>query len=490
MPILHTGRRYGLVVLVVLLVGLTWPLAARAALPVPQVEATSTQELASGVTWQSLAGVTASGDPLVVNVLRVNPAASLVEVRVAPAAGGGETLSSLAGRQAAVGGVNGGFFAGSGGRLLPLGNVIVDGQVEAVNDMLRTTVGIDGRGKLLTGYLNPQVTWQPAPEEALEIAQVNWPYQGRGVYLYTPVWGKSTGSPPGTLEVIVSQGKVAGTGFGNVIIPRDGYVLSGVPGGYLPPLGAPVELDYGLPSAWEGVAHALTAGPLLVEEGEPVFQGVMEGFTGTVLGRAARTAIGADAAGDILLVTVDRRAGYSAGLTLEEMALLMMKLGAETAVGLDGGGSTAMWAGDKIVNQPADGRERKLANAILVLAQIPVYLDGERLFFDVPPLLEKGRTLVPLRGIFEALGADVYWDEALQQVRAAKGEREVLLTVGDTTAYVQGQPLTLEVAPRVVRGRTLVPLRLVSEALGAAVQWEKDTATVYITTRSERGRNP
>ncbi|MEW5922341.1 MAG: copper amine oxidase N-terminal domain-containing protein, partial [Bacillota bacterium] len=109
-------------------------------------------------------------------------------------------------------------------------------------------------------------------------------------------------------------------------------------------------------------------------------------------------------------------------------------------------------------------------------------LDGKQLSFDVPPVTEQGRTLVPLRTIFEALGADVRWDGTTWTVTATKGQTTVRLTVGVRTAYKNGAPVNLDVPAKIVNGRTLVPLRFVSEALGAKVNW--DTKTQVVTIRS------
>lgn len=105
-------------------------------------------------------------------------------------------------------------------------------------------------------------------------------------------------------------------------------------------------------------------------------------------------------------------------------------------------------------------------------AQPTVTVDGQTLAFDVPPVVEQGRTLVPLRAIFEALGADVNWDPATQTVTGTKVATTVKLIIGSTTAYVSGEAVTLEVPGKIMDGRTLVPLRFVGEGLGANVVYD------------------
>lgn len=100
-----------------------------------------------------------------------------------------------------------------------------------------------------------------------------------------------------------------------------------------------------------------------------------------------------------------------------------------------------------------------------------VLLDGERLDFDVPPVERSGRLLVPMRAIFEALGAQVGWDGVTSTATATKGGRTVAVTIGSTTAYVDGEPVELDAPAEKMDWRTLVPLRFVATALGARVDY-------------------
>lgn len=121
-----------------------------------------------------------------------------------------------------------------------------------------------------------------------------------------------------------------------------------------------------------------------------------------------------------------------------------------------------------------------LCFASVAQAAPKVVLDGRDLLFEVPPVNENGTVLVPLRGIFEALGARVDWDGATRTVISTRGNTTVKLTIGYRTAFVNGDQVDLRVPSMVVRGSTLVPLRFVSEALGAHVTWDSITQTVII----------
>ena len=113
---------------------------------------------------------------------------------------------------------------------------------------------------------------------------------------------------------------------------------------------------------------------------------------------------------------------------------------------------------------------------------VQVYIDGEIQSFDQPALLEKATTMVPMRGIFEKLGASVNWDEGSRTIIATKAQTIISLTLNQKTAYVDGKEIELQVAAFSVNGRTLVPLRFISEALGAMFSWEGSNWSAYINT--------
>jgi Copper amine oxidase N-terminal domain len=117
---------------------------------------------------------------------------------------------------------------------------------------------------------------------------------------------------------------------------------------------------------------------------------------------------------------------------------------------------------------------------------VSVFVNGQRMSFDQPPVVQSGRVFVPLRGVFEQLGASVVYNSG--QINATGGGRTISLTIGSTTAVVNGKQQILDVAPFVVGDRTLVPLRFIAQALGAQVNWDDSSSSVTII--SSGGRNP
>lgn len=126
------------------------------------------------------------------------------------------------------------------------------------------------------------------------------------------------------------------------------------------------------------------------------------------------------------------------------------------------------------VSNPVDG------NTVSVPGEVSVLLDGEKLIFDVPPYVESSRVMLPMRVIFEALGATVDYNAG--KITAQKGQTVVRMELGSDKMQVAEEIKTLDVPARAQSGRTLLPLRAVSEALGCKVDWNNATKTVTITT--------
>lgn len=111
---------------------------------------------------------------------------------------------------------------------------------------------------------------------------------------------------------------------------------------------------------------------------------------------------------------------------------------------------------------------------------ISVYVNGEKLYFDVFPMLINDRTLVPLRAIFEALGATVLWDEETQTVTSIREENTISLQIGSNRLYKNGQAITIDVPAQVINDRTLVPVRAISESMDCTVGWYEEEQVVEI----------
>lgn len=115
---------------------------------------------------------------------------------------------------------------------------------------------------------------------------------------------------------------------------------------------------------------------------------------------------------------------------------------------------------------------------------VSVKFNNETMVFDVNPIIENGRTLVPFRAIFEALGCSVFYmeNDGVQTVKAKKADDTLVLTIGESAMTYNDAEIALDVAPKIINGRTLVPLRAVSETFDADVDWDNDTRTALVSS--------
>lgn len=112
--------------------------------------------------------------------------------------------------------------------------------------------------------------------------------------------------------------------------------------------------------------------------------------------------------------------------------------------------------------------------------QMYVQLNDRILGFDNPPVVEDDMMLVPIRFLFEQMGADVEWDQATKTATATLNNDVISFPIDDTNAHVNGENATMDVPARLIDDKTMVPLRFLSENLGYTVTWNEDTRTAVI----------
>lgn len=115
---------------------------------------------------------------------------------------------------------------------------------------------------------------------------------------------------------------------------------------------------------------------------------------------------------------------------------------------------------------------------------VSVEISGKRIVFDQEPVLYNSRTMVPMRKIFESLGATVRWDEETKTVTGIRGDRTVKVTVGSDIMYVNNSKHKLDTPPIVLSDRTLVPIRAIAEGLGCKVEWDNKNFIVEMTPKT------
>lgn len=112
--------------------------------------------------------------------------------------------------------------------------------------------------------------------------------------------------------------------------------------------------------------------------------------------------------------------------------------------------------------------------------EVSVYLNGEKVVFDVPPIIEDGRTMIPVRAVLEKMGLSVSWNPVNEYVVANGQGNSIMMKINDHNILVNDKAIWSDVAPKVIDGRTLIPIRNIIEPIGAKVEWNQDTWTVTI----------
>ncbi len=122
--------------------------------------------------------------------------------------------------------------------------------------------------------------------------------------------------------------------------------------------------------------------------------------------------------------------------------------------------------------------------------EIKVFINGRRTEFDAPPYIVNGSTMVPMRTVLEALGAEVTWDETTASAKAVCNTVVTKFTIGSTVFSRNGASRFLPEAAALVGGRTYIPLRAISESFGFTVEWDGDGQAVYIFSEYASGIAP
>lgn len=113
---------------------------------------------------------------------------------------------------------------------------------------------------------------------------------------------------------------------------------------------------------------------------------------------------------------------------------------------------------------------------------IQIFVNYSRVDCDQPPVIFNNRTLVPLRAIFESLGAIVEWDNESRSITAFKDGTTIFLEIDNTTLYKNGEPISIDVPAQIIQNRAMVPLRAISESLDSEVYWDNASRIVRVFT--------
>lgn len=131
-----------------------------------------------------------------------------------------------------------------------------------------------------------------------------------------------------------------------------------------------------------------------------------------------------------------------------------------------------------------------VSQSVFATNDITILIDGQKKEFNPGPIIQDGSTLVPMRAFFETMGALVTWYDDTMTVTALRGSTSIKLTIGSLESYINGDKYYLSVKPQIINEKTYVPLRFISEALGAEVLWKNDTMTISIKDKTRQALIP
>ena len=280
-----------------------------------------------------------------------------------------ETLANNAGAYAAM---NASYFKQDTGT--PLGLTIIDGRMMTGPLMNRSVFAIDKHGKcyITKACLDGEINI--GNNNSLKIKNINQPIMSsEGVHMYNRHWGSCTPvTAEGFLHIAIERNKILEISTTPVEIPETGYAVV-VRSALVPcPIceDTPVKYGYSIcPKELCKAEFAFAAGPNLVIDGCKNVDFAEQNFSAVFANtRTARSAIGIKQDGTVILLTVDgRQKGVSEGVTLYEVADIMLNLGACQAMNLDGGSSTQMVVEGRMVNVPTNKLGAKVTNAVVVI---------------------------------------------------------------------------------------------------------------------------
>lgn len=337
-------------------------------------EEETTREIVSGLQYKHIYAGTTAG-PLQVDTLIVDLHNLDLDIRPVVAEKNKHfsraTVTSLANQAGALAAINGTYFAADGH---PLGLLLIDGKLLTYPWAGRTALGLTGERKVLIDNVKLMKEIILSDGQKIEADGMDSNRMNNQMVIYTKARGMTTKTNSFGWELAVVDNQIIASGCGDLVIPSGGYVISahGEKKKLLENLqvGDQLQVKIVLTPNWldEGVKHIISGGPRLVKAGSVFLTSKEELFRPDItVGKAPRSALGVTADGKLLLVAVTgRQASYSVGLTLQELAQLMVKLGAVDAMNLDGGGSTSLLVEGKMVTLPSDGQERPVSNALVI----------------------------------------------------------------------------------------------------------------------------
>jgi len=407
-----------------------------------------------------------------------------------------EKLSSMVERTDAVAAINGTFFDAYNkdttkqypyGLLLDNGEIIRTGQNQSLIIQANRKAVIEQASLGVSIQVTQKGKKDPTYQFSPWAVNVYYGDQTDGqVICFTPEYGISKISYPNGTNIVVDNGHITAITTSEAVIPSNGYVIyiQGENPYILSNLhvGDAITMNQSMkagseqeklsPQDW---VAAIGVGPKLVTKGKLDINFERDGFTESKITTtaSARSFVGIDKQNRLVM-------GIFPAVTMQNMAQALLNFGLVEAMNMDGGASSGLYYNDVMKRTPG----RELSNALIVQykenPQVQLTVNGQ-FVHEFRGFTEDDWAMVPFRGIFERINAQFTWDGNKQQITASRGAVELVLTIGSPIAYMNGQAVEMPKAPELRDGWTYIPLRFVTEKLGAKLDWNPELYQASIT---------
>lgn len=429
-----------------------------------------------------------------VTVDLTDPYLRVMPVAAADGIGHVESFGSMVERTGAVAAVNGTFFdayEADESQRYPNGLMIASGEMMHTGGNQSLSVPVDKVPQIAYLKTDVSVTVKHGGSPAYTFSPwgVN-KYYGSGaldqVVVYTRAFGERIAFTGGTC-IVVDEGRIVQMTTDAVAVPENGfvvfvgntdanraYMIAHMHVGDDVQLQPKVSADGKTASSYDWEA-AIGVGPKLLTNGKVDIDFARDGFDDPKITTAAnvRSFVGVDGQHRLVMGTVS-------SATVGELANVLLQLGLTDAMNMDGGASSGLYANGTMLRWPG----RLLSNALIVKRydkpQVQIAVNGS-FVHEFRGYIQGQTTMVPFRGIFERIAADFQWDGQQRKLTANKGGVNIVLRPDDPYAEVNGKRVKLAEPPTLVDDHMYIPLRFVTETLGAQVGWDQKLYRATLT---------
>ncbi len=456
---------------------------------------------ASAEIYSDSPTVTFSGGQRTVNLVRADLNDPSIKVEAAIAQnqiGRADDLKNIAEQLATankevIAAINGTYFSAYNGYPVPWNTIQKQGEFIHIGN-IGSVIGFSDSNQAriesmyisIKGSTNGKWTW---PNDWYAWGFNHMREEPEAVVIFTLAYGTTTG-PHDKVSVVVRNGVITDIHTGEAMIPADGFTIVVGDRSIMNRFKVGNRIAYRVDTSclqpytqqagarldWSNMKTTIGAGPTVLKNGVVTADAEAEGFweSKIVTDRYQRSFAGITAANTLIIGTVSN-------VTVRELGEIAQKLNCLDAMALDSGASSSLYYRGRYLTTPG----RQLSNALVITKvkspPIKLMVNRKELQCDTDPFIKDGRTMVPMRIIFEQLGIIPMYNPVDRTITASKGSTNLKLQINNNIAWVNGNANQLEVPAMLYNNRTYVPVRFITELFNGSVEWDAAKNMVVLT---------